>query len=509
MALTDHDQRQLAAQGISGREAERQLALLAHPPGFARLDRPCTPGDGIVQLSGERQAALESHAARAAAAGRLSVFVPASGAATRMFKELLAYRARPGDLPLVELDAALAQGSPDARAVRALLEGFDRFAFGPEWSAALRAAGHDPGALRSSGPLRALLDTLLGEPGLGYAERPKGLLAFHRDGARARTAFEEHLREAALLARAADGACRAHFTVSPEHRAGFEAVLADVRARLEGPLDVRWEVAFSEQKPSTDTVAADPAGGPFRDANGRLVLRPAGHGALLANLAECGGDLVLVKNIDNVTVDARRASALAWSRVLTGFVLELEAESRAWLARLDAEGDAAAGGALAFAARAFGTAAEPGGAAAARAALERPIRVAGMVRNTGEPGGGPFWVRGEGGTTPQIVESAQVDPGDAAQQQLAKRATHFNPVFLVCSLRDRHGRPWNLETFVDPEAVIVTRKSAGGRELLALERPGLWNGAMARWNTVFVDVPLEVFNPVKTVLDLLRPEHQG
>ncbi len=508
MALTDDDQRQLAAQGISAREAERQLALLAHPPGFARLDRPCTPGDGIVQLPAGRQAELESLAAQAAAAGRLSAFVPASGAATRMFKELLAYRARPGVLPLAELDAALAQGSPDARAVRALLDGFDRFAFarpGPP-----RCATRDDPDAALARSLRAMLDTLLGEPGLGYAERPKGLLAFHRDGARARTAFEEHLRESALLARAEDGACRAHFTVSPEHRAGFEAVLADVRTRLEGPLGVRWEVAFSEQKPSTDTVAADPAGGPFRDAHGRLVLRPAGHGALLANLAECGGDLVLLKNIDNVTVDARRASALAWSRVLMGLVLELEAESQAWLARLDAEGDAAADGALAFAARAFGVPAGAAGAAAARAALERPIRVAGMVRNTGEPGGGPFWVRGgEGGVTPQIVESAQVDPGDAAQQQVAKRATHFNPVFLVCALRDRHGRAWDLERFVDPDAVIVTRKSAGGRELLALERPGLWNGAMARWNTVFVEVPLDVFNPVKTVLDLLRPEHQG
>jgi hypothetical protein len=499
MTFTGADHRQLEMHGVPASEAERQLALLGGPPSYAHLDRPCTPGDGIELIGPERAAALQARAAAAAAAGRLSAFVPASGAATRMFKELLAWRARPGDLLRSEADA---EDSADAAVVRAFADGLGRFAFWPELSARLGEASPDVAA---RGALRPVLDALLGDPGLGYAALPKGLIAFHCDATGARTAFEEHLREAAALLRGADGVCRVHVTVSPEHRNGFEACLADVRRRLEPALGVSWDVQFSVQENATDTLAADPAGGPFRGADGRLVLRPAGHGALIANLERCGGDLVLLKNIDNVTVDARRAPTMEWSGVLFGRLLELEEQAGEHLARLDRGAAGAAAAALAWAHDTFGTASDD-----AREALERPIRVCGMVRNTGEPGGGPFWVGDpDGGVTPQIVESAQVDPASASQQAIARSSTHFNPVFMVCALRDRAGRPWPLHRYVDERAVIVTPKSSGGRDLLALERPGLWNGAMARWNTVFVDVPLDVFNPVKTVLDLLRSEHQG
>lgn len=499
MAFLEADRRQLAAHGVAIAEAERQLDLLTRPPGYATLERPCTVGDGIERIEPARSAALQKRAAAAAAAGRLSAFVPASGAATRMFKDLLAWRARPGHLPR---ERAEAEDSAEARAVIAFADGLARFAFWPELSARMGGFAAETAA---RGSLRPVLEALLDESRLGYASLPKGLLAFHRDGPTARTAFEEHLREAAVLLRGADGSCRLHVTVSPEHRAGFEARLADVRARLEAALGVRWDVTFSEQDGATDTLAAEPGGAPFRDAAGRLVLRPAGHGALIANLERCGGDLVLLKNIDNVTVDARRGPTIEWSRVLLGRLLELEEQVAEWLARLERGDRDADAGAAGFVRRTFGA---PGDDP--RAALERPLRVCGMVRNTGEPGGGPFWVRDrEGRVTPQIVEGAQVDPASADQQAIVRAATHFNPVFLVCALRDTRGRPWALERFVDPRAVIVTRKSSGGRELLALERPGLWNGAMAHWNTVFVEVPLEVFNPVKTVLDLLRPEHQG
>lgn len=499
MPFTEADRRQLEAHGIPVAEAERQLELLAHPPGHARLDRPCTVGDGIERIESGRSTELQARAAAAAQTGRPSAFVPASGAATRMFKELLAYRARSGHLPR---ERAEAEDSADARAVLAFADGLARFAFWPELSAAMGGIAAETAA---RGALRPVLEALLDDAKLGYGSRPKGLIAFHRDGAGARTAFEEHLREAATLLRAADGACRLHVTVSPEHREGFEARLADVRSRLEGALGVRWDVKFSVQANATDTLAGQTGGGPFRGDDDRLVLRPAGHGALLGNLERCGGDLVLIKNIDNITVDSRRRPTLEWSRVLLGRLLELEEAVAHHLARIERGEPGAADSALAFARATFGAA-----GADAREALERPIRVCGMVPNTGEPGGGPFWVRDpDGSVSPQIVESAQVDADSDSQKAIARAATHFNPVFLVCALRDRAGRPWVLDRFVDPRAVIVTRKSAAGRDLYALERPGLWNGAMARWNTVFVEVPIEVFNPVKTVLDLLRPEHQG
>lgn len=498
----------LAARGIAPAEAARQLAQLAHPPASVRLERPCTAGDGIVVLDAPAvERSLAAHAA-AAAAGRVSTFVPASGAATRMFKDLLAALGAPGALAPAEVRAAAASDPAMAALVR-FVESLPRFALRDALAAVLAGRGLEMEAVRERGPWRVLLEALLGADGLDYGERPKALLAFHREAGRARTPFEEQLAEAATLTRDSAGACRLHFTVSPEHRTRFEALLAQAGPAEAARLAAHWNVRFSEQHPATDTLAAAPAGGPFRDAKGALLFRPAGHGALLRNLGEAGGDLVFVKNIDNVAVAAAREPSVRWSRVLVGLAADLSATAHARLARLEAADDT---GALAEA-RAFaascGEADPPADRARMRAWLARPLRVCGMVPNTGEPGGGPFWVRGAGGeVTRQIVESAQV-ADEPAQQAVLRRATHFNPVFLACALRDPAGAPWPLEAFVDPDAVIVTRKSAGGRDLLALERPGLWNGAMADWITVFVEVPLEVFNPVKTVFDLLRPEHQG
>lgn len=506
--FTAADRRALAARGVTPEEAAAQLARLAAPPAYAVLDRPCTIGDGIVRLASARfESLLAAHAA-AAAAGRVGAFVPASGAATRMFKDLLAARSLPGD---IEPAAVLASATPEARALAAWVDGLPRLAHRDALAAALAARGLDAEALRRAGPWRPLLEALLAPEGLDCARAPKALLAFHRTPAGPRTAFEEHLAEAAEFSRDSHGRCRLHFTVSPEHRAGFEALLAEAGARQEAATGSRFEVSFSEQHPATDTLAADLAGGPFRDASGALLFRPAGHGALLRNLAGSDGDLVFVKNIDNVATDRFREETLRWSRALTGLAAELAAGAAAHAARLAASSDdaGALAAARAFLAEAFGDAVADADHATLRARLERPVRVCGMVPNTGEPGGGPFWVRDAGGgVTRQVVESAQVAPA-AAQQEVLRSATHFNPVFLACALRDGAGRAHDLARFVDEDAVIVTRKSSGGRDLLALERPGLWNGAMARWNTVFVEVPLAVFNPVKTVLDLLRPAHQG
>jgi hypothetical protein len=513
-ALEARDVELLRRRGITLDEAARQLAVLARGPRHARLDRACSVGDGIERVAAEERVTLEAAHAAAAARGDLAAFTPASGAASRMFKDLLACLSAGGPLRREELEAGRAAGREADRATLEFFDGLDHLALREELALAA-GGGQHLDRLRSQGRYRELLEALLGRRGLDYGAIPKGLIPFHSGPDGPRTPFEEHVVDACATMRDARGRCRLHFTVSPGHRPRFEALLEEVRARAGRSLGARPEVDFSEQAPSTDTLALDAAGRPFRDDDGALLLRPAGHGALLPNLAGLDAPVAFVRNIDNVTSQAYKAPTLEWTRLLIGRLCLLRDEVGRRLESLD--GADAAREALAFAAARFGSA-PPGwqalggeeAVAAAREALDRPIRVCGMVPNAGEPGGGPFWVRGaDGRVQRQIVESAEVDPSDAGQQRILRAATHFNPVFLACALRDAGGRRHDLDRFVNPDAAIVTRKSAGGRELIALERPGLWNGSMAGWNTVFVEVPGEVFHPVKTVLDLLRPEHRA
>lgn len=502
------DLAQLAARGIAPAEAERQLAVLARPAARMTLERPCTSGDGIEQLSADQvERLLETHA-RVRAAGRVSAFVPASGAATRMFHELNAARDLPGEL---EPARVRARSDTPARALVRFADELPRFAFAGALARVLATShGLALAEVRASGPWRALLDALLAPTGLDAARAPKGLLLFHRERGEERTAFEEHLVEAVTLASDARGERVLDVTVSPEHRAGFARALAERLPALTARHGGHWRVAWSEQHPSTDTLAGDPAGGPFRDGQGALLFRPAGHGALLENLGGAGRDLVFLKNIDNVAVSRLKPATARWSGALVALAAELSESVHAHCAAVAGGEPGARARACAFAASELGVAI-PAGADTSEllALLDRPLRVCGMVANTGEPGGGPFWVRDGAGLSRQVVESVQVDPGSGDQQAIFRRATHFNPVFLAAALRAADGTPHALARFVDERAAIVTRKSHAGRELLALERPGLWNGAMARWHTRFVEVPLEVFNPVKTVFDLLRPEHQA
>jgi hypothetical protein len=507
-AFTADDVAQLEARGIPVAEAERQLALLAKAGHHRRIDRPCTIGDGILRLDEGARARHTAAGAAALAAGRCSRFVPASGAASRMFAELerLGAAAPPADPG--GLDAAAAAGDADARALRTFLASARRLALWDGIAAHVARGGGDAARLLEARDWRPLLDALLDERGMGATALPKGLLPFHREAGEVRTAFDEQLAEAAALIAGRDGVARAHFTVSGAHRAGFEAALEAARGRTPS---VRFDVTFSEQHPSTDTLAADPAGGLFRQDDGSLLFRPAGHGALIENLNALGADIVLIKNIDNVVPDRLKEPTYEWSRVLAGLLAGVEAGARDCADRLETEGRTDdLEDAQEFMAVHFGWRARAGAGdrrAVLLAALRRPIRVCGMVKNTGEPGGGPYFVAG-GDRGPQIVESAEVDMSDPGQARVFREATHFNPVFMACALRDPGGQPYDLRRFVDPSAVIVTRKSAQGRPLLALERPGLWNGAMAHWNSIFVEAPGEVFNPVKTVFDLLRPEHQ-
>ena len=515
-ALNPSDLARLAAAGIAPEEAHRQLQQLREPPPALELARPCTIGDGIERLDDEARARLASRHDEAAARGELSAFIPASGAASRMFRDLLACRNDAREWTRAELDAAVAAGSEEGRALRAFVDGIERFAFHDALAQAVTPLGSSLAALVPAGPYRPLLAALLDPDALDFAALPKGLIPFHASAAGPRTAFEEHLAEAAQLYADADGKVRLQSTVSPEHLERFRALLDRLIAETPAKAPC-YDVAFSTQEPSTDTLAIDESGAPFRDSTGALVLRPAGHGALLTNLARSAVPLAMIKNIDNIAAEPYRAPTIEWTRAIVGRLCELRERSHALVRRLrDTNDTNAVGDARNFA---IDTGLEPenahpGTAAPSResmrALLDRPWRICGMVPNTGEPGGGPFWVRGAGGqVSRQIVESAQVRAGDAAQLAIFRAATHFNPVFLACALDDAAGGRHDLERFVDHTAAIVTRRSAGGRNLVALERPGLWNGSMAHWNTVFVEVPLTVFNPVKTVNDLLRREHQG
>jgi hypothetical protein len=475
------------------------------------------------------QAEADSCAATCSAAasqGRFLSFVPASGAATRMFKGLSALRHRADRPDLAGLAKEAARNS-DARDTWEWFTHVREFAFYPALRDAVARSGADPEASLAAGAYGIWLEALLGPAGLDYANQPKALILFHSSPRGPRLALEEHLAEAFALWRDATGRCRLHFTVSPEHEAAILAALERARRPYETE-GARFEISLSTQKPSTDTLAADAENQPFRDADGRLVFRPAGHGALLENLHHTGGDLAFIKNIDNVVPESRRAPVLAFRRVLGGYLAHMQARIHAYARALASSPASSPESSLVeeaayFAGQRLGAVpppplqGAPGNreAVAAKAAwlaraFARPLRVCAMVRNTGEPGGGPFWVRyPDGSLRPQIVETSQVDVSQSAQRKILESATHFNPVDIACALRDPEGQPYKLQDFVDSSAALISEKSKDGKPLKALELPGLWNGSMAFWNTLFVEAPLETFNPVKTVNDLLRENHRG
>lgn len=464
--------------GLTPAALETQLKNFREGFPFLPVTRAASCGDGIrvLDAAGIEQAAARYD--RAKESLRVVKFVPASGAATRMFKDLFEF-VREGRRTAV---------------VGELLANRRRFAFWPELRTII---GDDADELRT-------VENIVAE-GLRYGETPKGLVSFHRYGDEVRKAVEEHLVEGAQYA--AGGEVKIHFTVSPEHLTRFEALLAEKIPGYESRFGVKYRISFSVQDPSTDTLAVNSDYTPFRRADGRLLFRPAGHGALIGNLGKIDADIVFVKNIDNVTTDARRGDTVLYKKALAGVLLALQERIFEYLMALEVPGAELEPIAAFIENELCVKLPKDYGTALLRQVLDRPIRVCGMVRNEGEPGGGPFWVAGADGLeTLQIAESNQIAP---EKRKLMRSATHFNPVDLVCSFRTSKGDRFDLREFVDPATGFISRKSDGGRELLAQELPGLWNGAMARWNTVFVEVPITTFSPVKVVTDLLRPEHQG
>ena len=476
--FNEKDLQQIQAHGLTLRQVEEQLENFRRGFPYLKVVRAASPGDGIVMLDAAQADAAIARYERETARLGVVKFVPASGAATRMFKELFEF----------------VNEGKRGKGIDTLLEPLHEIAFWPELEAVLPAGADD----------RATVDAIVND-GLGYGHKPKGLVTFHAYPEGARKAVEEHLVEGAAYA-ASNGAVRIHFTVSPEHRAAFEALLAEKVPVYEKRFGVRYDISFSVQKPSTDTVAVNPDNTPFRQEDGTLLFRPAGHGALIENLNEIDADVIFIKNIDNVTTDALRGDTVRCKKLLAGVLLELQEQAFEYLKALEV-GGADLEAIAAFVEQRLHVKLPAGyDSALLRSILDRPIRVCGMVRNEGEPGGGPFWVSNPDGTESlQIAESSQIGPDD---QPLMQAATHFNPVDLVCGVRDSKGGKFDLRRYTDPSTGFISSKSSGGRPLRAQELPGLWNGAMARWNTVFVDVPVSTFSPVKVVQDLLRPQHR-
>ena len=476
--FTEKDIEQIRRHGLSVEQVERQMENFRRRFPSLPVVAAASPQDGITVLSPEGvAAAVESYERRA---DGLSVvkFVPASGAATRMFKELFEF----------------VNDGKRGKGIDNLLGNIEKFAFYPELRKAVADFSDD----------RAVVAAIIGD-GLNYGAKPKGLVTFHSYPDGARKAVEEHLVEGAQYG-ASHGVSRIHFTVSPEHEAGFRALLEECLPYYERRFGIKYDISFSQQKPSTDTIAVTPDNEPFRTDGGELLFRPAGHGALIENLDEIDADIIFIKNIDNVTTDARRGDTVVFKKVLAGVLLDRQERTFAHLRALRA-GEADLAEVADFIRRELCVKLpENYDAALLEKILDRPVRVCGMVRNEGEPGGGPFWVKADDGTVSlQIAESSQISAED---MPLMKGATHFNPVDLVCGVKRFDGSKFDLKRFVDPSTGFISSKSSGGRELRAQELPGLWNGAMAHWNTIFVDVPISTFSPVKVVQDLLRPQHQ-
>lgn len=508
--FTAADLEQLKEKGISREAVEAQLERFRTGFPYLKIDSPSALGAGIIEIDKSLAAACrEEWDEYLASGGDVLKFVPASGAASRMFKALFAFVNGTDDIP--------APGSPVAQLVGNIAD----FAFYAKLQDTVgKLYGTTVEGLVEAKRFKDLVGAIILPDGMNYGQLPKALLTFHKyDDGTVRTALEEQLAEGAQTAASKDGLVRLHFTVSANHRKLFEAKLFEAVPAMEKRFGVKYDISLSEQKPSTDTIAVTPGNELFRDDKGRLVFRPGGHGALIENLNDVDAEVVFIKNIDNVVADKHRASTIEYKKLLGGVLLMLQGSIETFLRRLDDPADNdAVDEAVSFVETMLNyctPALAPDVPAAQRAAelrriFNRPLRVCGMVRNEGEPGGGPYnaYSTDRKAIAPQILESTQIDLSKPENAEMMKKAGYFNPVDIVCYLRRPDGGKFNLPDYVDHATGFISEKSAGGRELRALELPGLWNGAMSDWNTAFVEVPASTFNPVKTVNDLLRPAHQ-
>jgi hypothetical protein len=498
--MNTHDIKQIQHQGQTQEAVERQINNFIHGfPPVHLIQAATVENHGIQRFSTEQIIRLAKDFDLYALHSKIVLFVPASGAASRMFKSLFAFLNDQQEKQDVE--------------IQEFIENIRQFAFYENLEDAFKKSGKNIEQASAKDKIAYLLE----KKGLNYGNLPKGLLHFHRYADGNRFAVEEHLVEGANYGKSADNKVFIHFTVSPEHQDDFVKTLKHVTKKYEAVFAVDFKIGFSQQKASTDTIAVNLDNTPFRNADGSLLFRPAGHGALIENLNDIDADIIFIKNIDNVVPDHLKSETILYKKALGGLLICITDEIKRLLHILQHHPQKGIEEATTFIEKTlylrlsemFEAWSKSEKVSFLKQFLARPVRICGMVKNEGEPGGGPFFVGdADGNINLQIVESSQIDMKNEQQFAIAKSATHFNPVDLVCGVKDHEGNPFDLRQFVDPKTGFISEKSKDGKPLKAQELPGLWNGAMAKWITLFVETPLITFNPVKTANDLLRKEHQ-
>ncbi len=507
--LSTKDLKQLADKGISELQFQSQIENFEKGFPYANLAGAATVGDGIVHFSPEEVQEYANYFDTNKTDLSMVKFVPASGAASRMFKDLI---------DLEQKYDASEKKIGFAGMIRCL-DKVAQMALAKELNEVLLRDGMELKLLVDQKKYTDIARYILQPCGLNYQRKPKAMLAFHKYGEEVRTSFEEHLVEGAAYAQMTDKTVHLHFTISPEHRAMFEEKVANIVPIFEERYGVRYDIQFSEQMSKTDMVALDQDGNLVRNTDGSILLRPGGHGALIENLNQLDVDMIFIKNIDNVTTDALRPTTYLYKKALAGYLLMVQQTVFEALHQLESlsvnesmlsniEGYASKVLNIRFSMTYYSRSMRERVSYLARK-LNRPIRVCGMVKNEGEPGGGPYWVRNERGhSSLQIIEASQIDFNNRFQVDMVKQASHFNPVDLICAVRNYKGNKFNLKNYIDKNTGFISKKKQNGIAMTIQELPGLWNGAMANWNTIFVEVPIETFTPVKTIEDLLRKEHQ-
>lgn len=503
--ISKADQALLSKKGISAEQVAEQLKTFKTGFPFLKIEAAATIGKGVLApTQQEIDGYLKVWDNYCAEGNTILKFVPASGAASRMFKDLFAFLSAEYDVPTTDFE-------------KNFFANIEKFAFYGDLDETCRKnKGLSVKELVEGGQYKDVVFNLLDFTGMNYGSLPKGLLKFHTYDCCSRTSAEEHFVEGALYA-ATDGVVKLHFTVSPNHKALFEELVAERKAHYEEKFGVKYDITFSEQKQCTDTIAVDAENAPFRE-NGAIVFRPGGHGALIENLNDIDADVIFIKNIDNVVPDRLKADTVTYKKLLAGILVSAQKKAFEYVRLIDSgkytheqveemirflQND------LQCRCSDIKDMEDCDLVLYLRKKFNRPMRVCGMVKNVGEPGGGPFLAYNQDGTVSlQILESSQIDMNNADAKAMFENGTHFNPVDLVCAVKNYNGEKFNLPEFVDKNTGFISHKSKNGRELKAMELPGLWNGAMSDWNTMFVEVPLVTFNPVKTVNDLLREVHQ-